>query len=483
MPLRGLQPNAFEASLPQSLAALVMQGSGEDPEVIESIASAGRSIGGPVVVAFSDVVAARLREDYREGRFRFFFHIIVHGDPPADVLDRASVLSLRHLRSTESTVGTLTSLEVELSSDDKGIRRIFYDAGFPVLGNGALTKASKTASHGTFMSCIRLAFPDPMVSRVSGILVDLSFDLPSKFAAILARERHCYEEKATRLVAADKLRSQMRTSFRALCQERNLSHGMGLEIDDAGNKGFAAFYGWPFLVSAAVISPRASSELLVHTALKKFKLSVKSLSCKSVRVLDLGVGSGALLLSTMLLLEASDHSLDVTGVGVDISLDALAVARCNAAAHGLSGKTCFVQGDFCDIVSSLDASDVSSGSGGFDIVLCNPPYLTQSECDQEPGVVQGPDVALLSRDIKDERLRPWQRKAMAGYEALAIGIGACYASLIRWEGHVVVELGGKRDCAGVQLLFKSHSNLELDEALQDQQGFTRCLVFRSPDQL
>lgn len=128
-------------------------------------------------------------------------------------------------------------------------------------------------------------------------------------------------------------------------------------------RGWRDFYGRRFIVTPDVLDPRPETELLVEQGLSRLS--------RGGRVLDLGVGSGCILLSV--LAERDDAS----GVGVDLSPKALAVARRNAEAVGVSGRASFVEG-------SWDAPL----EGSFDLVLSNPPYIPEH------------DVAGLAVDVR-----------------------------------------------------------------------------------
>lgn len=117
------------------------------------------------------------------------------------------------------------------------------------------------------------------------------------------------------------------------------------------------FWSLPFTISPAVLDPRPDSEILVESALAHFPPDKKSL-----RVLDLGTGSGALLLA---FLSERPHAC---GVGLDCSREAIKVAQHNAKQLGLAGRTSFVAGDW---TAPLSAS--------FDLILANPPYIPSNE--------------------------------------------------------------------------------------------------------
>lgn len=121
-----------------------------------------------------------------------------------------------------------------------------------------------------------------------------------------------------------------------------------------------------FLVSQNVLTPRADSETMLENMLR-----LRPDTDAAYRLLDLGTGSGCLLLSA---LREYRHA---SGVGVDQSTAALAVAAKNAAALGLDTRAAFLHSDWCSHVS-----------GTFDVVLANPPYIPSA------------DIATLDADVR-----------------------------------------------------------------------------------
>jgi release factor glutamine methyltransferase len=120
-------------------------------------------------------------------------------------------------------------------------------------------------------------------------------------------------------------------------------------------RGWREFYGRRFIVTPDVLDPRPETELLVGEGLARLPFGG--------RVLDLGTGSGCILVSVLA------ERADAMGLGVDISPGALDVARRNAAALGVAGRSEFVLGGW-----EVDA-------GEFDLVLSNPPYVDAAEID------------------------------------------------------------------------------------------------------
>ncbi|WP_294395760.1 peptide chain release factor N(5)-glutamine methyltransferase [uncultured Sphingomonas sp.] len=131
--------------------------------------------------------------------------------------------------------------------------------------------------------------------------------------------------------------------------------------------GRRPFWTIELAVSPAVLIPRPDTETLMEAAVAHFGKAGPR------RILDLGTGSGALLLAAL------SEWPDATGLGVDMSEAALAVAQANALALALDSRAAFAWQGW-----------ETGAEGGFDLVLCNPPYIAISEAlppdvlDHEP---------------------------------------------------------------------------------------------------
>lgn len=133
-------------------------------------------------------------------------------------------------------------------------------------------------------------------------------------------------------------------------------------------EGFAYFYGRKFRVDPRVLIPRSDTETLCEAALGRLK--------PGMRALDLCTGSGILAVTMAL------EKPGVSVVGADISVGALEVARENALLLG--AKVEWAQGDLFQAVS-----------GTFDLVVCNPPYLSKQDmASLQPEVAREPGLAL-----------------------------------------------------------------------------------------
>jgi release factor glutamine methyltransferase len=175
--------------------------------------------------------------------------------------------------------------------------------------------------------------------------------------------------------------------------------------------GVRAFRGRDFEVTPDVLDPRADTETLVDLAL----------AAPFARVLDLGTGSGAILVT--LLAERPEAS----GLGVDLSPDALEVAGRNAARHGVADRARLVHSDW-----------FAGVEGRFDLIVSNPPYISAAEL---PGL--------------DPEVRAWEpRLALSGgidgldaYRVIAAGA----AARLLPGGRLLLETGAGQG-AGVSAL-------------------------------
>ena len=136
--------------------------------------------------------------------------------------------------------------------------------------------------------------------------------------------------------------------------------------------GERAFMRNTFKVNRATLVPRPETELLVESLVRVALLLRPE---GDVKILDIGTGSGAIIVSLL------DYLPQAKGVGVDISVDALMVAKENAASIGVTGRVGFIRSD---IFSRLPFDKK------FDIIVSNPPYIPAG------------DIAGLDRDVQQE---------------------------------------------------------------------------------
>src|SRR3989442_3997552 len=120
--------------------------------------------------------------------------------------------------------------------------------------------------------------------------------------------------------------------------------------------GHKEFWGLPIRLAPATLVPRPQTETVVEAALAL--IDAEGLRTRPLRIADLGTGSGALLIALLAELP------NAFGIGTDVSLPALTMARHNAVRLDLGKRATFVA---CDFGAALD--------GGFDLIVSNPPYI------------------------------------------------------------------------------------------------------------
>jgi len=202
-----------------------------------------------------------------------------------------------------------------------------------------------------------------------------------------------------------------------------------------GVKGFRTF---DLSVSADVLTPRPETELLVEVAVAHFE----DRGLTPDRILDLGTGSGCIILSLI------DHFAAARGVAVDISEAALAVAKSNADALDMTDRVDFLAGRWFEALP-MDES-------AFDLIVSNPPYIPTADiADLAPEVRDFEPILAL--DGGEDGLDPYReiivgakdRLRDGGLLALEIGIAQAelVSSLCRTAGFVEVSVAD--DLAGI----------------------------------
>jgi len=207
--------------------------------------------------------------------------------------------------------------------------------------------------------------------------------------------------------------------------------------------GVKEFWGMPLRLNQATLVPRPETETVVETALAAIDRTDSR--TRAWRIADLGTGSGALLLA--LLSELPNAS----GIGTDISREALEAAQDNAVRLGFMPRAAFIS---CDFDTAL--------TGVFDVVVSNPPYIASGHLDALP-----PEVRHDPRRALD-----------GGADGLACyrTIAARACKLLAPDGHLVVELGIGQEPA-VAALFQA-AGLAPSPAHPDLAGIPRALHAR-----
>ena len=207
--------------------------------------------------------------------------------------------------------------------------------------------------------------------------------------------------------------------------------------------GWREFWSLRFALSADTLDPRPDSETLVAAALESARSSGGE--NRALSVLDLGAGSGCLLLAVL-----SELPLGI-GLGIDISEGALATARANAGPLGLAGRARFARGDWGQGLADR-----------FDLILCNPPYIPEGEiAGLEPEVARfEPRLALAGGP-----------DGLAAYRRLAVELPRLLAA----DGRAFLEVGAGQADAVEAII--AGGGLRPMGRRSDLANRPRCLIF------
>jgi release factor glutamine methyltransferase len=206
----------------------------------------------------------------------------------------------------------------------------------------------------------------------------------------------------------------------------------------------AEFWSLPFNLSADTLDPRPDTETLVELALELYPPK----TTRTLKLLDLGTGSGCILLSLL-----SEWSA-ATGVGADISASALAMADQNARTLGLEGRAAFVRSNWFEMIS-----------GQFELIVSNPPYIPTAEIETlSAEVAQYDPMAAL--DGGPSGIEPYKLLFEGAPQHLAPG------------GWLIVEFGCGQLEEIYQLLEASPLGriMKQREVRADLAGIDRCLA-------
>jgi release factor glutamine methyltransferase len=205
------------------------------------------------------------------------------------------------------------------------------------------------------------------------------------------------------------------------------------------------FWGLEFTLSADTLDPRPETETIVEAVLRR-KLDRHA----PLRVLDLGTGTGCLLLALLYEFPGAD------GIGIDIAEGAVRTAARNAVLLGLADRARFFVGDWAAALSTR-----------FDAILANPPYVASKA------------FALLPREVACHdpcRALDGGEDGLRSYREITEGV----PRLLSPEGIMVTEVGaGQADAVAAML---QASGLVVDGIENDLTGIARCVIARLPPQ-
>lgn len=202
--------------------------------------------------------------------------------------------------------------------------------------------------------------------------------------------------------------------------------------------GERAFYGRRFKISREVLDPRPETETLIEAAL----------AVPFERVLDLGTGSGCILVTLLAERESAQ------GVGVDLSENACLQASANAVLHGVQARAEVAQSDWFSAVA-----------GRFDLIVSNPPYLAREEMDDIAPELALHEPAMALTDGAD---------GLSVYRLLATQAQGYLSA----QGRVLAEIGWQQGPA-VRAIFAAAGWADV-MILPDLDGRDRVICAQNP---
>jgi release factor glutamine methyltransferase len=197
------------------------------------------------------------------------------------------------------------------------------------------------------------------------------------------------------------------------------------------------FWSKNFFVSPDTLIPRPETELMVESLIKTFRK-------KNISILDIGTGSGCILISLLSELKNSN------GVGIDISKKALAMAKKNSKKHNMINNIKFIN-------KSLDSKFIQK----FDLIVSNPPYIRSN------------DIKNLKDDVK--RYEP--RLALdGGNDGLDLIKKIIYKAkyILKIKGMLALEIGNEQFKKVSEILTKN--NFKIEKNIKDYKDNIRCII-------
>ncbi len=219
-------------------------------------------------------------------------------------------------------------------------------------------------------------------------------------------------------------------------------------------EGRREFWSLDFAISPDVLDPRADTETLVEAAIailrEDWPASQQESTLDPLRILDFGAGSGAILCALLTEFPAA------TGLGIDVSDKAVAVARANIEALGLGAR------------ATVRVGDWGAGLGErFDLIVSNPPYIPSQDIAALDFEVRGHDPQLALDGGPD---------GLSAYRALAPMI----ARLLAPNGRFALEIGSGQVAEVTAIL--AASGLSVSEVRRDFAGVERVVAGTQPSE-
>ncbi|ORX83490.1 hypothetical protein BCR32DRAFT_266958 [Anaeromyces robustus] len=461
--------NTLEIALKYNLKNSNANDKLENPKCVSLL---DKATSGFVIAAKTESSYNTLMEDLKSNRIIQTYMGIVHGRIDGNENEKQVITSvldneecsteyiISKLSKTRNGSGYITTV---LITPKKGYnkfqpRKHMIELGHPIIGNTRYTKQiANSKDKGLYLTLTSLHFIHPKIQK------EMNFQSPepSKFNAIRVKEEKFWKRKQE---------EELLLFEKAVADSSNLSNDGKALIDFINNDqrptpyiiGEKDFFGSQFYVNENCLIPRKATEILVKATIE----------LKPKRVLDLGTGSGCILLSCLKNLK------DAKGVGIDISDEILELANRNK--NRILGErkddAKFIKGDFSSLVNNeLLHSSFSSETNKityFDVIVCNPPYLTDREIKSFSKSIQyEPQLALLGGG----------EKGIECYEQISEAIQKCLDKNLIFDRHktnyLIFEIPSNK---GKLVIENCFNYLKLIDIKNDENNLKRCLVYELP---
>ncbi len=220
--------------------------------------------------------------------------------------------------------------------------------------------------------------------------------------------------------------------FKSMIDERSKGKPIAYLI------GKKDFWNYQFKINNNVLIPRPDTELLIEHALKLTKHK------KGLRLLDIGVGSGCILLSIL------KEKKDFFGTGIDISKNALELCKINAFSLGLHNRVKFFK-------TNVD----NFNYGKYDLIVSNPPYISQI------------DLKNLDKEVVDFEPKLSLDGGLDGLSIIKKVINKA-SKLIKINGKLILEIGFDQKYKIKKIL--SNNGFYINKVLKDYAKNDRCII-------
>ncbi len=215
------------------------------------------------------------------------------------------------------------------------------------------------------------------------------------------------------------------------------------------------FFGLEFFINEHVIAPRPETELLVELAIKHFyQITHKRLSQEEISILDLGTGSGCII--TSIIYSIKNSFPNINAIATDISKLALNIAKLNFEKYVNSNHR-FIESDWFDSFKKTDANK-------FDIIVCNPPYVSLTEWYNLMPEVKNYEPIIAISDMSD---------GLVHYSKIIRQM----RDFLKYNGLAIFECGYNQ-CDKICSIMIKHGFL-IDGIYKDLAGIKRAIAVRS----